>query len=144
MLRDHFKEVQFSKEQYAYFNGRLKLNSDGYNVNFPICHKTMTKQHKLKKLAFRFLLTDIYDRYEPSTYYQDEIQQDYHKSLAEIFEDHYCKKEVDTGPVEVELTDVEEDVPIQGNPRFEKRTNIYDIVTKPKEVKPKVLGLRTL
>ena len=81
-------------------------------------------------MAFRFLLTDIYDRYEPSTYFQSEAAEDHHKSLAEIFEDHYCRKEVETGPKEVELTDVEEDVPIQGNPRFEKRTNIYDIVVK--------------
>ena len=43
MLRDHFKEMQFSKEQYAYFNGRFRIAADGYNVNFPIYHKTMTK-----------------------------------------------------------------------------------------------------
>ena len=44
----------------------------------------------------------------------------------------------------MQFSEVEEDVPIKGNPRFEKRTNIDDIVTKPKEVEPQVLGLSTL
>ena len=66
MLRDHFREVQFSKEQWDYFRGRFKIMAGEYNANFYIYHKTMTKQHKLKKLAFRFLSTDIYDQWAPN------------------------------------------------------------------------------
>lgn len=47
-------------------------------------------------------------------------------------------------PIEVQLSEVEEDVPIRGNPRFVKRTNIEDLVGKIKGNKPRVLGLRTL
>ena len=66
MLRDHFREVQFSKEQWAYFNGRFRIKAEEHNVNFSIYHKAMTKQHKLKKLSFRFLSTDIYDQWAPN------------------------------------------------------------------------------
>ena len=43
LLRDYFKEVQFTKEQWAYFNGRIKLNVAGHKLTFSIYHKTMTK-----------------------------------------------------------------------------------------------------
>ena len=44
----------------------------------------------------------------------------------------------------MQFSEVEEDVPIKGNPRFEKRTNIEDLDGKLKVNEPRVLGLRTL
>ena len=91
-LRSHFREIQFTPEQWNYFRGKLSLQIERFRVRWDLYHKDMTKQHKVKNLQFGFLQTDIYNRHMPDPAQQAEIENDRGKSLYQLFEEAYEKR----------------------------------------------------
>lgn len=91
-LRSHFRELEVTPEQYNYFRGRLTLQIKRFRVRWDLYHKDMTKQHKVKKLQFGFLQTDIYSPHMPDPTLQKEIENDRGKSLYQLFEEAYEKR----------------------------------------------------
>ena len=49
MLRDHFRELKFSKEQWKWLAGKLRIKAGKFDVRFPIYHNEMLHQGRIKK-----------------------------------------------------------------------------------------------
>ena len=49
MLRDHFKELKFSKEQHKWLGGKLRIKAGKFDARFEIYQNEIVNQGRIKK-----------------------------------------------------------------------------------------------
>ena len=49
MLRNHFKELKFSKEQHKWLGGKLRIKAGKFDARFEIYQNEIVNQGRIKK-----------------------------------------------------------------------------------------------
>ena len=59
MLRDHFKELEVSEEQWQWLRGKLRVKVGEHDVRYRIYQNEKINKCKLKKLPSSFLTEEV-------------------------------------------------------------------------------------
>ena len=143
MLRDHFKELEFSKEQWKWLGGKLRIKAGKFDARFELYQNEIANQGRIKKLPFSFLTSDALRMpviiTQEDKLHSDEKEKDICDLFAQYYEDKLNKEE----DFEFDFEQADEEWMVRGKQKYEKRTNIEDLLGKVEATKPRMIGLKS-
>ena len=103
----------------------------------------MENQHKLNKLPFSFLTSDVLRRCYTEEPEETQNSNGQGKSLANLFEEAYGDKQEDQESIDVELSGDEGDWMVRGKAKYAQRTYIDTTPKLPKVQRPNLSGVKS-
>ena len=102
----------------------------------------MENQHKLNKLPFSFLTSDVLRRSYTVEAEETQLFNGEGKGFAELFKEAYGDKLEDQDPIDVELSGDEGDWMVRGKAKYAKSTFIDTTPKAPKVQRPNYNGVK--
>ena len=126
-----------------WLGGKLRIKAGKFDARFEIYQNEIVNKGRIKKLPFSFLTSDALRMpitiTQEDKLHSDEKEKDICDILAQYYQDKLSKEE----DIEIDIEQPDEEWLVRDKRKYQKRTNIEDIVGKLQLNKPRMLGLKS-